>query len=253
MRSLLICCLALSGLSLGGCRGGLSEDPPIVPIRNMYNQPRYDPQSASDFFQDGRTMRPPVAGAVAQEMPADITVQTGRTADDSAWLLETPGMVVRDFHPAIEDEDHRRHMATPRQSPRGWGEFSAAEKQEARRAMLERGQQRFNIYCAPCHAISGDGEGLISQRAAWLAETLRDPGAAGLNAPTLHDDRIRTMPDGQLYAVISNGIRNMPAYSQSIPLADRWAIVQYVRALQINQASAQHASNTPSNAQEALR
>ena len=225
-------------ITVAGCRGGVSEETPVVPIRNMYNQPRSDPQSHSDFFQDGRTMRPPVEGAVAQEMPIDLTVASGRTADDAAWLLEVPTGVIRDFLPTIDDDDYRRQMETPRQPQRTFEQFSPEERTEARRAMMERGHERFNIYCAPCHSVAGDGHGPISMRAQWLAETLRDQGSAGLSAPTLHDDRIRSMPDGQLYGVITNGLRNMPAYSQSIPLADRWAIVSYVRALQLTQASA---------------
>lgn len=246
MRFTITSFLLLSALPLtavAGCRGGISEETPVVPIRNMYNQPRSDPQSHSDFFQDGRTMRPPVEGAVAQEMPIDLTVESGRTADDTSWLLEVPTAVVRDFLPTIDDDDYRRAMETPRQPQRTFEQFNQDEKKNARLAMMERGHERFNIYCAPCHSVAGDGEGPVSMRAQWLAETLRDQGSAGLNAPTLHDARIRSMPDGQLYGVITNGLRNMPAYSQSIPLADRWAIVSYVRALQLNQASAVTARN----------
>lgn len=234
---------ALSLTAVTGCRGGVTEEAPIVPIRNMYNQPRYDPQEHSEFFQDGRTMRPPVEGAVAQEMPIDLTVETGRTADDASWLLEVPTSVVRNFMPTIDEDDYRRSMEMPPQPRRTFEQFSPEERTSARRGMMERGHERFNIYCAPCHSVAGDGEGPVSMRAQWLAETLRDQGSAGLNAPTLHDDRIRSMPDGQLYGVITNGLRNMPAYSQSIPVLDRWAIVSYVRALQLNQASATTARN----------
>ncbi|MEM6957496.1 MAG: cytochrome c [Myxococcota bacterium] len=240
MRSLLTLCLVLP--AIGACRGGITEDTPVVPIRNMYEQPRYDPQQASPFFEDGRTMRPPVEGAIAQEMPIDLSVQTGRTADDASWLLEPPGSVIRDFLPTIDQEDYE--AGRNRRPRRGWNQFSDADKQAARLAMIERGGQRYNIYCGPCHSEAGDGNGPVSLRAQWLAETLRDSGSAGLNAPTLHDDRIRSMPDGQLYGVITNGIRNMPAYSQSIPVDDRWAIVSYVRALQINQASRTSADAT---------
>lgn len=187
-----------------GCRGQVSEEPPIVPIRNMYDQPRYDPQQRSEFFEDGRTMRPLVEGVVAREMELDPSLSSGRTEDGSAWLLEIPGPVI--------------------------------ERKGGMEALLARGHERHDIFCAPCHGLAGDGEGLVSTRA-----QLR--GFAALAAPTLHDDRIRHMPDGQLYATISNGIRNMPAYSHSIPQDDRWAIVAYVRALQISQASRQTAMN----------
>lgn len=221
-------------LGAAGCRGSVTEEAPVVPIRNMYDQPRYDPQEHSDFFEDGRTMRPLVEGVIAREMQADASLTTGRSSDNSAWLLEVPTHIIRDFHPDLDQEDYER--AGSRQTRRGWAQLNAEEQTVARRAMTERGQERYDIYCAPCHSVAGDGEGPVSMRAQWLAETQRDPGSASMNAPTLHDDRLRSMPDGQLYATITNGIRNMPAYSQSIPLEDRWAIVAYVRALQLSQA-----------------
>ncbi len=215
--------LALGGaLFAGGCRGQVSEEAPIVPIRNMYEQPRYDSQQASTFFEDGRTMRPPIEGTIAVEMESNATISTGRTEDNSAWLLEVPTDVVARFHP----ERGSRSTATGRWEHATWGALNAEEQQDARRAMLERGQERYNIYCTPCHSEAGDGLGLIAQRGLEI-------GASAIKPPSFHADGFRSMPDGQLYATITNGIRNMPAYSQSVPLADRWAIVSYVRALQI--------------------
>ena len=95
-------------------------------------------------------------------------------------------------------------------------------------ALLRRGRERFGIYCTPCHDGTGSGNGLVKKRA--LAG-----GATAFVPPTFHQDRIRHMPDGQLFATISNGVRNMPAYGPQIPVADRWAIVSYVRALQLSQ------------------
>jgi mono/diheme cytochrome c family protein len=92
--------------------------------------------------------------------------------------------------------------------------------------VVNRGQQRFNIYCAPCHDMTGSGKGMVVQRG------MAPP-------PTFHDDRIRHMPDGQMFATISHGVRNMPPYNYSIPVNDRWAIVSYVRALEISQAGEQ--------------
>ncbi len=86
-------------------------------------------------------------------------------------------------------------------------------------ALMTRGQERFNIYCAACHDQSGTGRGMVVQR-----------GFAP--PPNLGDERLLTVQDGYLYDVISNGIRNMPGYAKQIPEADRWAIVAYVRALQ---------------------
>jgi len=78
---------------------------------------------------------------------------------------------------------------------------------------------------------------MVSRRAASL-------GATGLVAPTFHDDRLRHIPDGQLFATITNGLRNMPSYAHNLPVDDRWAIVQYVRALQLSQAPAVASENT---------
>ncbi|MEM7447791.1 MAG: cytochrome c [Myxococcota bacterium] len=177
----------------------MTEQEPVVPIRNMHDQPRYDPQEESAFFKDGRTMRSPPEGTVAVEMEVDLSVQTGRTPEDDGWLLYVPRSVM----------------------PSG---------QSGRTAFLERGQERYNISCAPCHGASGHGDGMVARRAVQL-------GAAALSPPTLHDERIRTMPDGQLFATISNGIRKMPAYRHAISVRDRWAIASYVRALQLSQAS----------------
>ena len=90
-------------------------------------------------------------------------------------------------------------------------------------ALIARGQERFGIYCTPCHDGTGSGHGMAVKHGM-------------LAPPTFHQDRIRHMPDGQMFATISNGIRNMPAYGISIPVTDRWAIVAYVRALQLSQA-----------------
>ena len=89
-------------------------------------------------------------------------------------------------------------------------------------AAAKRGADRYNIYCRPCHDGAGTGQGTVIKR--------------GMAAPpSLHEDRIRHMPDGQLFATISRGVRNMPAYNYSIPVNDRWAIVSYVRALELSQ------------------
>lgn len=198
MRFLLVLSTLAAALSFGGCRGGESAEPPVVPIRNMFLQPRYNPQAESKFFADGRTMRPLVEGTVAREMPGDLTVETGRTEDNSQWLNYIPA------------------------------QYFDAQPEPARKAFLEQGQKQYNIYCAPCHAANGDGDGMIAVRA-------KEIGAASIAPPVkFSEDRIKAMPDGQLYATITNGVRNMPAYKHNIPLKDRWAIVAYVRAMQMS-------------------
>jgi hypothetical protein len=186
--------LAALALGAAGCRGEVSEDPPITLIRNMHKQPKYKEQSASSYFADGRTMRPALEGTLSQESySADDEVATGRTADDLDYVREVPKKVFESF-----------------------GGVDAT---------LSRGKERFGVYCAPCHGLVGDGNGVVAQR--------------GLNGvASLHQDRIRTGADGQLYATIANGVRRMPGYAAQIPVNDRWAVVAYVRALELSQVSA---------------
>lgn len=203
MRAVLIT-VVLATLGTG-CIGGESGEPPVVGIRNMYNQPRYDTQERQPFFADQRSMRSQVEGTVSREMTKGYAHATGLAAQSGAYVEKVPTMMIR--------------------------QFGNAE------AMMVRGQDRYNIYCAPCHSVAGDGKGMVSRRAASL-------GATGLVAPTFHDDRLRHIPDGQLFATISNGLRNMPSYAHNLPVDDRWAIVQYVRALQLSQAPAVASENT---------
>lgn len=203
MKHAVLVALAWATLATG-CIGMESDKPPIVGIRNMYNQPRYDTQEKKPFFADQRSMRPWIEGTVSREMEPLLTVATGRTADD-AYVMEVPPV---------------RIMANGGSA-----------------AFVERGQDRYNIYCAPCHSYSGDGKGMVSRRADQL-------GAAGLVAPSFHDDRLRHIPDGQIFATITNGLRNMPSYAHNLPGDDRWAIVMYVRALQLSQAPDPAATET---------
>lgn len=184
--------LSLGALgTLTGCRGQTSDEPQIVPIRNMYKQPRYNMQGESAFFDDKRTMRPRVEGTIHKNQIIDPRLAEGRLEDDTGYVLTVPEEVVR--------------LAGGMES------------------LAERGKNRFGIYCVPCHDGTGSGQGLVIKHGM-------------LAPPTFHQDRLRKMPDGQVFATITNGIRNMPAYGQQIPELDRWSIVAYVRALQVSQA-----------------
>ncbi|MBX3258587.1 MAG: cytochrome c [Labilithrix sp.] len=187
---------ALALSALAACRGQTSRESPIFGIRNMYDQPRYDVQEESAFFPDHRTMRPLVEGVVAHDQEVDPQIAQGRLDDESGYVLEIPKVVV--------------------------------ERSGGLQAMATRGKDRYEIYCTPCHDGTGSGEGLVKRRAVAS-------GAAAFVPPTFHQDRIRHMPDGQLFATISNGKSNMPPYAMQIPVDDRWAIVAYVRALQVAQ------------------
>jgi mono/diheme cytochrome c family protein len=193
--------ILLAGVSLAAllsaCRGDRSEDPPILLERNMYHQERFDPESYTDFFPDHRTMRTPEMGTISREeydaYGGDESVRTGMT-DPTTFVMTIPQSVV---------------------AARG-----GYDKLEA------RGQERFNIYCAPCHSRMGDGKGAVARVANGFAKV-----------SDLHDKAIREMPDGEIFATITNGVRTMPSYAAQIPLQDRWAIVSYVRALELNELS----------------
>jgi len=152
--------------------------------QDMHDQPRFKPFAKSDFYSDLRSERPPVEGTVARgELHADTYFYTGKVGDN-------PG----DFMPFAVNEQ-----------------------------VLERGRQRFNIYCAPCHSRLGDGNGAVPARG-----FPRKP-------PSYHTERLRKMPLGYFFDVITNGYGIMPDYASQIPPRDRWCIVAYIRALQLSQ------------------
>jgi mono/diheme cytochrome c family protein len=194
--SVLCASVVLAALAAAGCRGQTSRETPIFGIRNMFDQPRYEHSEESEFFADHRTMRPLVEGVVARDQETDPGVSQGRLEDQSGYVLEIPSEVV--------------------------------ERAGGMNALANRGKERYGIYCTPCHDGTGAGNGLVRQRAVAS-------GASAFVPPTFHQDRIRHMPDGQLYATITNGRGNMPPYAMQIPVDDRWAIVSYVRVLQLAQ------------------
>ncbi len=105
----------------------------------------------------------------------------------------------------------------------GEGEFVTSIPTDIDRSFLMRGKERYDIYCTPCHGGTGDGEGIISEH--------------GLVPPTFHDEEARDWEYGRIYSAIYNGYETMQSYRHEIPVEDRWAIVAYVRALQISQAA----------------
>lgn len=184
----LFCITTLSLSVLGSLSGCLqerpSDKPPIHINPNMDSQPRFKAYRENKFFSDRSDMRTPVPGTLA----------VGRLNEDSRTYQG-------------KDEQGRWVKVSP-----------VAMNLE----LLNRGQERYNIYCSPCHSKVGDGTGVVVRR--------------GMLKPTsFHDVRIRTAEDGYLFDVMSNGIRNMPSYKHQVSVADRWAIVGYIRALQLSQ------------------
>ena len=151
--------------------------------QDMADQPRYGPLAPSDFFADGRSARPLVPGTVARgQLRDDELFYTGKSG--KAFAKELP------FPVTLQ--------------------------------VLERGRERFNIYCTPCHDRIGSGNGMVVQRG------LRRP-------PSYHIDRLREAPVGYFYDIITNGFGAMPDYAERIVPRDRWAIVAYVRTLRLSQ------------------
>lgn len=186
MKPMLFGMLAL--LALTGCfRGTPSEEPAIHLNPNMDDQLRYDPQEKSNFFSDGRTMRDITKGTVAR----------GALNEDDALYLGTDanGAYIKYIPIKLND------------------------------AIMARGKERYDIFCAPCHAFSGDGKGIVVQR-------------GFLPPPSFFQENVLAFDDGYIYEVITKGVRNMPQYRKQIPdVNDRWAIVAYVRALQKTQTA----------------
>jgi hypothetical protein len=193
--------IAVIPLIFAACfRGTPSDRPPIHIIRDMFNEPRYDPQAESGFFPDSSAMRQPVPGTVAR----------GYLWSDSIYYfgMDSEGNYVKQSPVPITME------------------------------LLERGQQRYNIYCSPCHSRLGDGKGMVVQH-------------GFIPPPDFHSERIREFPDGEIFDVISNGVRNMPPYGDQVQVHDRWAIVSYVRALQLSQNA--HLEDIPEQMQGNLK
>jgi hypothetical protein len=152
--------------------------------QDMQDQPKYIPLRPSSFFGDGRSERPLIEGTVARgHLDEDTLLYTGK-GPDGKFVDTFPFPVTKD--------------------------------------VVLRGQDRFNIYCSPCHDHTGSGDGMVVRRG------FRHP-------PTYHQERLLKVPNGYIFDVITNGFGAMPSYALQVQPADRWAIVSYVRALQASQ------------------
>jgi mono/diheme cytochrome c family protein len=152
----------------------------------MHNQPKYRGLRGTAFFTDGGSARPLVEGTVAR----------GTLQDDAVFFTGKAG------------------TATVKELP-----FPVDD------AVLNRGQERFNIYCTPCHDTTGSGKGMVVQR--------------GFKAPpSFHDERLRNADAGYFFDVMTNGFGAMPDYRMQLSARDRWSVVAYIRALQLSQHAA---------------
>lgn len=196
-------------------RASKSDKPHWHIIPNMDFQKKVESQRASDLFPDGRGSRLPVEGTVARgELRADDHFYRGLVGGQ--WATSFPA--------SIE-------------------ELGQQELSE----LVDRGEERFNIYCSPCHGLTGEGTGMVNQRAEAVGAT-----ATGWVAPSnITQAAFVQQPHGQLFNTITHGIRSMPGYGTQIPEADRWAIVLYVRALQ--RSANATVGDVPAGAQPAIR
>jgi mono/diheme cytochrome c family protein len=168
-----------------GCfQGTPSEKTPIHLNPNMDDQPKYEPMEESRFFADKSSLRAPVPGTVARgELHSDVFYYLG---------TDTQGNFIKELPVPLTAQ------------------------------LLQRGLERFDIYCAPCHGAAGDGTGIVVKK-------------GYMPPPTFHQQRLRDVTDGHIFDVIGNGIRNMPKYGHQVAVSDRWAIVAHMRALQRSQ------------------
>lgn len=151
--------------------------------QDMHDTPRYEAYESSAFFKDGLSSRPLVAGTIARgHLQDDEVFHTGKLAGVHATV----------FPVTLTNQ------------------------------VLDRGQQRFDVFCTPCHGRVGDGDGMITRRG------FRPP-------PSLHNERLRAAAAGYLFEVMSRGVGVMPGYAAQIEPGDRWAIAAYIRALQLSQ------------------
>lgn len=197
-RGLLLVGAACIGTFLTGCRGQLSDQPPIHLNPNMDQQARFDPQESSPFFRDRRAMRMPVEGTVARPQ-GRVTNQDSQFLKANDYLYS--GMVNNAFVKNL-----------PNSIP-------------LNQALLERGQNRYNIYCVPCHGANGDGKGVVTLY------------SGAIRPRNFHETR--AMPLGQIYRAIASGAGTMRPMAAQLSVQDRWAIAAYVRALQLSRISSQ--------------
>jgi mono/diheme cytochrome c family protein len=193
-------CALLLAMSATGCR------------QDMHNQPKFIPLRSSDFFPDQRSARYPVTGTIPQLCPNFGRNDAGKPGEESALCV--------DARVDAQQLDPNSYFLTGRQNG-GLGNDLPFQPADLR-AFLMQGRERYNIYCTPCHSLTGDGYGMIVQRG------YKRP-------PSFHQDRLRNAPLGHFYDVMSNGFGAMPDYGAQIKPEDRWAIAAYIRALQRSQ------------------
>jgi len=195
--SIILIGLALGAAAVGiaGFRGGLSRKPPIEIFPDMNRQFKLRPMTPNTFFPNGVSSQLPPSGTVARGEPV-------QTVDGPVYTFE--------------DSPVNTGRIT------GTTNFVATNPLPVNEALLQRGRERFDIYCTPCHGRLGDGNGITKK--------IGDMPAVA----NLHDKRIVEMDDGEIFNTITRGKNTMAAYGPLMPEQDRWAVVAYLRALQLS-------------------
>ena len=188
-------------LALAGCEKA---------AQNMYNQPKYKPLAASSLWPDGASARPVVPDTVANS--AGVTAGTSSGRFGALGVPESAGPV----YPVDDNGNVKANLAPGSLPPELVNPLSITM------TTLERGRERFDIFCSPCHSKAGDGDGMVVRR-------------GFPNPPSYHTDRLRKAPDAHFYSVITDGYGAMYSYADRVDVQDRWAIVAYIRALQLSQ------------------
>ena len=223
----LACAMLLASASLlAGCRGDRSDKPPRQFLPDMDDQPKWKAQSQSEFFADSRTMRRPVEGTVAFSRRAIDPAVAAHAEWGQMYLTERADFLEEDF-PLYYGTD-------------GESSFIDYIPVEVTMELIQRGEERFDIYCSICHGAAGDGQGMVGRR--WAI------AVANFHDEKYKDFAQRTGKDGYLFDVIRNGkfagvevvngvpthtgAQTMPAYQHAADAHDAWAIVAYIRSLQ---------------------
>ena len=188
--------------------------------RDMQDQPKMKPFRQSTFFRDGLSSRPPVEGTVARGfLKSDTEFFTGKKAGRA--ISSVPGMSA----PATGPQPTSVSGATP-QGAAAYPDDVEVFPIPVTKETVRRGKERYEIFCSACHGLTGNGDGMIVRR-------------GFRRAATFNDDRMRQAPVGHFFDAITNGWGAMPSYASQIPPQDRWAIIAYIRALQLSQEIAQ--------------
>jgi mono/diheme cytochrome c family protein len=190
--------LAVLVVSVAGFRGSKSAKPPLEVFPDMDRQAKLRPQTVDSFFADGRSSRLPIPGTIERSHP----------------LLLSPSDTNRVAFPFENVPVNTGYVP-------GSTNFVETNPYEITPRLLARGQERYTINCGPCHGPLGDGNSVTKKL-----------GMA--TVANLHDARIVSLPDGEVFHVITQGRNTMYPYGGTIPVEDRWAIVAYLRALQVS-------------------